>query len=141
MSAPSIQDQITALHAAWCEASGQLPADVKLRLTERIWYELARAEVTPDDIRSVVAHLLRANRKNAGGPQFRIAVHRVCGDVENFSSILGEARATERNRRPPPTARETVLAQARPVTDHEAARARAGEQFKTLKDILKKATE
>jgi hypothetical protein len=136
----TMQDQITALHAAWCESSGQLPEDVKLRLTERIWYELARAEVTPQDIRSVVAHLLRQNRKNAGGGrQFRINVSRVCGDVENFSSILGEARAVERNRRPPATPRETVLAQQRPVADPEAARAQAGEQFAKLRDILQKA--
>ena len=129
------QDHILSLSAAWGRVSGQV---VNARLTERIWWELARAGITADDIACVVDFLLRKNRKHAGGPQFSINVLKVCGDLENFATLLAEARAQERNRRPAPTPRDTVLAQQRPVVDPEAARARAGEQFQTLRDILKK---
>lgn len=134
-------DAISALHAAWCAASGQSAADVKIRLTERIWWELHRAEITPDDVRCVVDYLIRANRKNVGGPQFRITVTRICGDVENFASLLGEARAAERNRRPPPTPREKVEALRERPVDPEEARARVTGQFATLRDVLKKSIE
>ncbi len=84
--------------------------------TERLFFEMAKLDLTPDDLQCVLKHCLAFNRKHPNTPM-KIQVHKLCGDLEVFCSILGEARAMERNRRPAPTPKEQVLRDLRGPTD------------------------
>lgn len=106
---------IEALQFAWNKASGQI---LHAALTERIFFEANKMSITPDDVRCVVEHLKRFN-KRSDGAKFRINCYKVMGDLECFASTLAEARGAERNHRPAPTEREKVLESFRPTVDAE----------------------
>ena len=115
---------IDALHAAWCNATGQ---KLHPRASERILFELTKCDVTPAQLTLVVKHLQAQNRKFGGGASFRINLQKVCGCPETFLCVLAEAEAVQRNRRPAPSERDKIIAlRERPVD---------AEQSSTLKDV------
>lgn len=104
-------DKIKALHTAWCTGTGQ---DLHLRATERVFFELFQMDFTPEDVSLVVKHVLRFNKAHPDCPM-RLAFHKICGDLEYFSSLLAESKAQERNRVKPPTPREEIMEAWRPT--------------------------
>lgn len=114
----SLSDSIAALHAAWETSSGQ---KLHRAAGERIFYELARADVTPEDLAVTVQHLIAMNRRFGTGAGFRINLQKVAGDLETFLCLVAEARAAKRNYRPAPTAKEQAIEQLRPTVDKEQA--------------------
>jgi hypothetical protein len=110
-------DQIKQLHRCWCDLTGQ---DLNLRATERLFYELLNSDFTVDDLGCVVRYVLAFNRKHLDCPM-KVQFHRICGDLEQFASVLAEARAKERNRIKPLTARASVVQAFRPVADVEGS--------------------
>ncbi len=72
-------------------------------------------EFTPDDLLSVLKHVLAYNKTHTHAPM-KVQVHKLIGDLEVFASILADARARERNRIPKPTPRETVMHEFRGIT-------------------------
>jgi len=114
---------IIEMQNVWTEVTGQ---PLKRALVERWFFEAWRAEITAAELRCVLEHLLAYNRKSEGA-KFRIAVDRVLGDLGTFASLLGEAQATNRNRRPAATPREQVQAQReRPVDPEQASTLKSG---------------
>lgn len=108
-------NDIPSLHAAWCSASGQ---ELNPRATERIFFELAKMDFTADDVRIAVTHLMAFNRKS-GGAKFRINAFKVLGDPETFASLVAEARAAQRNKRPAPTEKDKIIQLRERVVDAE----------------------
>ena len=101
---------IEQLQTTWAELTKQ---ELHARATERLFYEFNDMGFTDSDLRCVLNYLLRFNRNNDGA-KFRINAVKIVGDLENFASLLGEARAIERNRKPSSTPRDNVLQAFRP---------------------------
>jgi hypothetical protein len=108
-------DQIKQLHRCWCDLTRQ---DLNLRATERLFYELLNYDFTCEDLACVVRYLLAFNQRHPDCPM-KVQVYKVIGDLEQFASVLGEARAWDRNRVKGPTARATVVQAFGPVVDPE----------------------
>lgn len=123
-----IINKINQLHKTWESVTGQV---INLRATERIWYEFASMDFTEDDLRCVLADLMRFNRAS-NGAKFRINLQKICGDPETFASLLGEARAKERNRKKPPTAKDQVLQNLRPTVGEPLS----GQNTRTLSEVF-----
>lgn len=105
-------EKLHALHKTWCDLTKQ---PLHYRAAERILFELANDGFTEDDLRCVIQSTQAWNRSHADA-QIKMQFNKICGDVERFASVLAEARGKERNKIPPPTAKETVLHQWRGVT-------------------------
>lgn len=131
-------DAIKEMQTIWAAVTGQ---QVHPRLTERLFFEAWRMEITPDDLRCVLEYMLRYNRENVGGAQFRINVQKILGDLETFASTLAEARAKERNRRPAPTPREQVQALRERPVDPEQASTLKPVNWQSVRDVLKNIGE
>lgn len=101
---------IEDLQATWCRLTGQ---ELNRKALERMFFDFLNAAFTADDLRCVVVNM-QASNKRMTGAAFSFRVHRVIGDLEWFASMLGEARAMERNRIKPVTPRNEVLSQWRP---------------------------
>jgi len=110
----TIEAQLEALHGAWCHATGQ---ELHFRSTERLFFDLHQMEFTPDDIRTVVAHLKSLNAKS--DVKYSLRANRVLGDLEFFSSSLAEAKATNRNRRQPMTPKQQAQDMREKVVNRE----------------------
>lgn len=106
-----MNDQLKLLHSCWCTTTGQ---DLHFKATERLFYELWKMEFKPDDLLCVLKHCLAYNKTHQNA-QMKIQIHKLCGDLEVFASILAEARAKERNRIKPTTPKESVLSSWRGV--------------------------
>ncbi len=107
-----MQDQIKLLHSCWCTTTGQ---ELHFQASQRLFYEVAKLEFTPDDLLCVLKHVLAYNTTHTHAPM-KVQVHKLLGDLEVFASILADARARERNRVSPPTPKESVLNQFRGIT-------------------------
>lgn len=107
-----MREKLQVVLATFCKLSGQ---ELRYMPCERILYDYWNNGFTEDDLRCVLQFMLWQNSKRE--PQFRnrILFHRICGDLEEFNSRLGEARAWERNRKKPASAREQVLKSFRGV--------------------------
>jgi len=99
-------EQIKSLHACWCQTSGQ---ELHFKATERIFFEMAKMDFKPDDILCVLKFVLNYNLTHKHAPM-KVQVHKLCGDLEIFASILAEARAKERNKVQALTPKEKTLA-------------------------------
>ena len=125
---------IPQLQAEWTRVTGQ---PLHARATERLFYEIARLDISADDLRCALEYMLAYNRKNAGGAQFRINAQKILGDPETFASTLGEALAWERNRRPKPTARQQVeVLRERPVDPEQASTLKPRNDWQSLKQVI-----
>lgn len=124
-------NKLEALHDAWQKSSGQI---INIRAAERILYELGNMGVTPEDIQCVVGYLIRCNKKSDA--KYRIMFHKVL-EPEFFHSVLGEARAQERNQKHPPTPREKFQQQYEQVITQEPVR----EAAVPFSEILKRIRE
>ena len=102
-------DKLKAYHAAWCQLTGQDPTILRFELTERLWWEIAHAGITEDDLRCVLRFLLHQNTKHDPKYRLRINAYNLLSDVERFACWLGEAKAWDRNRKPAKTDKERVL--------------------------------
>lgn len=123
--------KLELLHQAYEQASGQI---VHPRATERLLYELGNMGATPDDVKCVVNYLIRCNKKSDA--KYRIMFHKIM-EPEFFFSVLGTALANERNRRPPPTAKQQAQTQYEQVLEPEQTSTQTLSGPKTFKDVLK----
>lgn len=103
--------QIEALHSTWEKLTGQV---INRRVTERVFYEMASAGFTDDDLRCVIQGMQKFNRGGSGA-QFRINLVKVCGDLESFGSVCAEFRAKERNKKPAPTPAQQIKQAFSPI--------------------------
>ncbi len=71
-----------------------------------------KMDFTPDDLLCVLKHVLAYNRAHPNAPM-KIQIHKLCGDLEIFASILAEARAKDRNRIKEQTPKEKTLSEWR----------------------------
>jgi hypothetical protein len=106
-------DKIHQVQSVWCDLTGQI---IKPRALERMFYEFVAIGFTSDDLRCVVQHMQRANKRMKGAA-FTFRVHRVVGDLEWFASMLAESRAKERNLKPGHTPKQQALQKLRPVVE------------------------
>lgn len=97
---------IAALHAAYEQSTGlQLPLGGAFA-REYTWACWLAQGFTEADLRLVVRHLRREYPKYAVK---MLRFSRLIGDVSGFAEWLAEARAMQRNARPPETQRTSVL--------------------------------
>lgn len=108
------------LHAAWNRITGQsLPMGVCSFEFEHGYYEFEKAGYNEKDLMTVVRYLQGEIRK--GGRKPAALRWRNCvGDLLRFAEELELARGALRQK-PPPTPKDRVLAQARPVALPERA--------------------
>lgn len=123
------------MHAAFQAASG---LEAKYAVHERLWYALARAGYTEEDVSVFLKWIAHENSHRPASYGRRYHIPMMFGNIAEFDADLSLARAWERNRRQPPTTRETALQDLRPVVDPELAKARlnpaqsAGEVLRRL---------
>lgn len=125
-------DTITDLHACYCRMTG---LEVKQAIHERAWFDFIAKGFTGDDLRCVLEYLLAQNRTMKGEARFSLRLNRLLDfTYEHFDSILAEARAKEKNRRPKRTAASQALSEFRGRPEPEAA----GRPPMTAGEILRK---
>lgn len=110
-----MNEQLEPLRACWNKLTGQ---DLNARATERLFFEYLKMDFTESDLQCVLRACLAYNRKHQTCPM-KIQVHKIIGDLEIFASMLGEARAKERNQVKAATPKEQVLQAFRPVVNPE----------------------
>ena len=105
------QAMISETHRIYCALTGTTP---NLRIWERDLYEYVQAGFTPKDMEEVVIWILRENKK-ASEPRYRksLAPIKLFADLRLFDSYVTEARAENRNHKPP-SAKERALRDLRP---------------------------
>lgn len=124
-------DSIETLHQSWQTHTQQ---KIHIRACERLLFDLAQTDVTADDVRCVVQYLQRLNKTSDF--KFQIQFHRVM-ELERFHSLLGEARAKERNRRPAPTPKEQVQQQYAQVLDPEQTSTMTQQPMRHISEVVK----
>lgn len=120
-----MNDQMKLLHTVWNQTTGQ---ELHFKATERLFYELWKMEFKPDDLLCVLKHVLAYNKTHTHAPM-KIQIHKLCGDLEIFASILAEARAKDRNRVKPATPKESVLSEWRGIKPESNGNARSIGEF------------
>lgn len=123
---------ISDLHELWCSMTQQ---ELHKKSTERLFWQFHNEGFSADDMSIVVKYMQRSNAK--GGGRYKLAAHKVLGDLEIFASILAMAKAENRNRRPGPTPKEQVMALRDPLLKTEEADPRISGNGRHLKDVLK----
>lgn len=116
---------IELLHAAWCrEASpNNEPLRANIRTWERAYADFLSKGYTVEDLTVVIRHIKFLNKKR--DQKFSLRANLIFDfEYMRFDALLQEAHATNRNKRPVPSARESALSTLRPVVD--------GEQTSTL---------
>lgn len=104
----------TTLHAAWNRFTGQtLRMGVCSFEFEHGYYEFEKAGYNEKDLMTVVRYLQGEIRKGDRKPA-ALRWRNCVGDLLRFAEELELARGALRQK-PPPTPKERVLAQARPV--------------------------
>jgi len=98
-------------------------------------FPFVRAGFTADDMRTVVEHMLRENKRNHF--QYGLKLSPLLNDLQRFNDLLEEAKAKNRNCRPAPTAKEKALNQLRPALGENLTSTGA----LTVKDILRKVVQ
>lgn len=63
---------------------------------ERRWLEWHNAGFSEDDLRLIIEHVKRVNRKREAGFQLSMRFGNLVGDLERAGDLLGEARAYKR---------------------------------------------
>lgn len=131
---------IASLHAAWESASG---TTLKLKIWERGIDHFIQAGFTEADIVCVFKYARRENARFTGSIQgFTITPFKVFDfEYRWFDSLLSQARAGERNRRPSPTPKEQVMVLRDPLLATEEADPRIKGNGRHLSDVLKKLAE
>lgn len=122
---------ISDLHELWCSLTQQ---ELHKKSTERLFWQFNNEGFSPDDLRCVVGYMQRCN---TNGQHYKIQAHKVLGDLEVFASVLADAKAKARNRRPPPTEKEKVVALRERVVEPETADPRINGTGRHLSDVLK----
>lgn len=90
-----LQRSLRALHAVFCELSGQQPP---YSTCERRLLEFHNAGFAEDDLRLVIEHVKRENKKRDFGFQLSMRFDKLIGDIERFGDLLGSSRADKRAR-------------------------------------------
>ena len=110
MTTPTPQNEIAAIHAAYCEATG-----FQIRLgydRERAWADFLRDGFTTEDLLLVIAWIkreIKAERRREASLLFRnLVVH-----LDRFEEDCCCAKAHA--RKPVPTARDRALRELRPI--------------------------
>lgn len=65
---------------------------------ERRWLEWHNAGFSEDDLRLIIEHVKRVNKKREFGFQLSMRFGNLIGDLERAGDLLGEARAEQRKR-------------------------------------------
>jgi len=127
-----MREVIESMHRIFLQHSR---LDCKLASQERIWYELAKAGYTHEDVDIFLKWVLHEN--STRDPEYRRMFHipRMFGDLANFDADLSLAKAWYRNRRVPPTAREQALQDLRPHIDPELEKARLN-PARSVREVL-----
>lgn len=131
MTQASIEAQVSLCHSAYQKLTGfTLPIRSLLDMRRQAWQRLIAAGYTAADVELVILHLkseIRAGRRFPGCLRFRNLVE----DSEHFQEEVSMAKA--RNRKRPPSAKESVLAMARPTVEE---RTPAPDAVKTTASII-----
>lgn len=103
-------ETLKSIHLLWCKLTGQSPDEIKYQACERMLFDYVNNGYTADNLLVVLTFINHQNRK-ASDPKFRIHLrfHKIM-EIETFASFLGEAGPWYRNRKPPLTPRDSVLA-------------------------------
>lgn len=127
---------IATLHAAWERASR---TTLKIKVWERAIAHFIEAGFTEEDVLCVFKYSRRENAKFTSSIQgFTITPFKVFDfEYRWFDSLLSQARASERNHRPPPTAKEQAIQLREKVIEPETADPRINGNGRHLGDIIK----
>jgi hypothetical protein len=101
--------QLQSLHNCYCTLSG---FEARYAIHERAYAEFIAAGFTEDDLRCVILFLKRENK--SGNRTYSLRLNKLLDfEFRHFDSLLGEARARDRNRIKPPTNAQRVVEQFR----------------------------
>jgi hypothetical protein len=113
---------IEVLHATWCREASPTkePLPVNLRTWERAYADFLEHGYTAEDLTLVLRHMKYLNRTR--DQRFSLRQNLIFDfEYMRFDSLLQEAKATNRNKRPAPSEREKALEALRPTVDPETS--------------------
>lgn len=101
-------DQLHAIHDCYVAMTGKC---VKYSVHEAVYHHFTQKGFTCDDLRLVLEYLASENRRMRGAQYSTRHDKLFDWDFQHFDSLLSEAKARYRNRRPKLTGKAKVLAQ------------------------------
>lgn len=108
---------VQRLHDIWCAGTNTRPNRM---IWEAAYVDFLAKGFTPEDLQTVIDHIKHINKRD--GAKFSLRQNLIFDwKYERFDSLLQEAPATKRNLRKPMTAKESAIADLRPVVDRETA--------------------
>ena len=126
--------ELQAIHSVYCIESGMSPT---YAVQERAYHDFLSKGFTVDDLRLVLRHLKRENQR-MNGASYSLRVDRIFDfDYRRFDAFLSEARATNRNRRPAPTAKDNVIQLRERVVNPEQSSTMPDKPPRSFADVLK----
>jgi hypothetical protein len=129
---PALLPVLKSLHSTYCAMTGHEPP---YNLSERRWFEFNKAGLTEADLKLVLDHILYSNRKR--DYKYSLRFDKIIGDLERFSDLLGEARASQRGRKTvQETAKEEVVKEFRRADNPIDTGT-----FQSAREVLKRAIE
>lgn len=84
-----MKSTIEAMHSVFCKRSG---LDCKAQSQERVWYELAKAGYTPDDVNIYCRWVHYENSQNDAQYRKRFHIPKMFGDLSEFDADLALAK-------------------------------------------------
>lgn len=102
--------RLKELNDAYCRITGR---NSNLEHAGKYWVKFLKGGYSIDKLEVVLRWIIHKNSTQTFKTD--LAVHSLTADLGKFDGLLGGALAWDRNRPKPRTARETVLAQARPT--------------------------
>lgn len=112
---------IELLHATWCREASRDPKEPlrgNIMTWERAYADFLARGYTAEDLMLVIRHIKYVNKKE--GKSFSLRQNLIFDfEYMRFDSLLQEAAATNRNKRPAPSEKQKALETLRPVVDAE----------------------
>lgn len=133
MNTPAMQSEIDYLDLAFQKLSGvHFKARGLITGREEGWVRFVNAGFTAHDLETVILWLkgrIRQGKRDIGCLRWSSLI----GAPERFDEELALCLAEKRNRRPAPTPKERVLAQARPMA---VERVQTQENVRTVSEVI-----
>lgn len=126
-----------SIHAAFIDATKPV-REPRYATWERAYYDFIEAGYTSDDIYTVASFIRRDNSRNgrSQGEGWTMTLAKVFDYNRTwFDSILTQASADKRNRRPAPTPKDKVIQLREQVIDPEQSSTTTS-TAKSFKDVL-----
>ena len=125
-------EKLKQLHIEWCRLTNQDPQKVRYQACERYFWDFHNNGFDLEDMTALVEFIQYHNAKRELPYRKRLNLHSLFSDMGYLASLIGEASAWKRNRKPPLSARQKAVQAFRGIAEPEDT----SDRSKTLRDVM-----